>query len=432
MLTKRLTSICGCAVLIVLFLGCPPPEGREIAPNDRPSFPSGLAQVGNFLAVVSSNFDLRYDTAGIFWLDLGKIDEMLDRFDENVSPEKRVIKGNEIGALRIDLDAFGGSPGVFINQSIQSNLLVATREKNLLTNFSIEGNILGAPQNIALNMRDPFVVETLEKNGKNIAIVSALTGSELKIIRFSGSKANLADKSIVLPSLESSVKNVESKATKVRVKGMSVYHSKDATKDPVLVVAVETFPEGETVFLPGRVNSARLIWFDLTDELLKGGTVSKDKFKELDLTKRKLGKRIHGLRFSPDGSDLYVIMQNNDSLIRVDLRLSQNEVEPPVIKGVNSTCKEPIDLVVDENQVFVACFKEHAIASYDRFSLRELKVNRGFGLGPIKLLIDKRPAQNDRLYVSYFLDNSIGIFDKRLKPTARIFKRVDVNNDGEV
>lgn len=403
-------------LLMSILTACPDDSAAGNIPLDRTFFPTGMAQNGNFLALSSSNFSLRYQQGALLSIDLLKVDAAL-------AAEGREL-GESVVSSSIHIPSFSAYPLV-VNEKF---LVFAARSEAKLLQVPFLGGDLGASTvDIPLDFA-PYYIESFVRpaDGHTIIFTAGLDSEKIVVIDLDEARIINSHSLSALVKPEKAPIRPSKKTQKVAVRGLKIAASPLPllNRPPLLFIGCDHFDEEEVRFIDAK--SARLLWIPVDDNLMSGA-INLAIVKQIDFAKKHIGREIHGFAFSPDQQEIYLLFHSQDSLVRINFN-NHPDKSDEVFLGVTGTCHYPIDITVSEDLVYVACFTE-AVTAYDRRTLAEKYVNRDFGRGPVKLLFDNR-AGISRLYVSYFLDGTIGILDPELTPIGRIFKAIPENMDG--
>lgn len=407
-------------LLVLPLTSCLQDLTRDEAPRDRVFFPSGLAQSGEFLVLSSTNAALRYESGAMVALDLQKIDAGLS------TPSSETVKfGKEAIASIIGAPSFGTQPLI-----VDSNTLLATgrAESKLFSMPFTQGLLSGTSADIDIGFAPYFMQIFHRPNLSSVVFVAGLTSDKILVIDPQSMKIVNTIELSGLVTQEDGKGRPKKNPAQITVSGLKILLSPPppaAPREPMLFIGCSLYDHREVRFIEAK--SAQLLWVPINEALISG-TVDNNTVSSFSFDKNKhMGKEIHGFSISPDLNELYVVLHRPDSLARIDFT-KYKQPNVPILTGVVPTCHYPMDVAVSSTLVYVACFTE-AIAAYDRLSLDQLHVNRDLGRGPTSLLLDSRPGKT-RLYVSYYLDSTIGIFSDDLVPLGSIFEPIPENQDG--
>lgn len=401
--------------LALLAASCARELPGQPPPTDRPSFPTGLAlhPEANALAVVSSNFDLGFSRGAVLLADLDRVDAALLAAPDPDSAAATVADAYTDAVL---VPSFGNEP---VFSSDGARLFVATRAENLLVELEVAADdglaiscggaasgggdvpLCGLPPSaLALSGNDPFrIALTGERADRVSGIVTSLLSDQVVFfdLRIEEEGAGFLQQADVL-TLGGWLTDEEV----IGVRGLALRPPSDGL--PLLAFAVVERTD------EARGRAADLIWFDAT----RGGRAQ---VQVLSLTDELGATSARELALTPAGDALLVTLRDPDGLARVDLGVDDGALAPE-IAGVVSTCSEPVGVEIgsvpldgdSRDRAFVTCFGDDTVLGYNPVTLDVTEASRFFGDGPYDVALDLDHAP-PRAYVSYFLDDSVGVFD---------------------
>jgi hypothetical protein len=410
---------CGHASLVgvVLVLSACPSPLDNVAPTNQPVFPTGLSvdPSGRFLAVVSSNYDQRYSSGALMLADLDKVDAVLP---EDAQQQDPVIDDAYVSSIA--LASFGERP-VFVDGG--NTILVTTRGNNAVQAIRMSNDdvpvldcnadALGCQQPFALQLpyNDPFELLTLDDNNGSVrAVVTSLASGRLEFLSIDVASAQ--------PSLR-----LENNGALLVGNDVSAVRSVARVADGRLVVGVERKPASVTVSVPQPVELAML-----APPPVDNANVAVIDRVAVGAINGSVGMR--DVRTVPAHGDqpesLLVLLRRPDALNRIDL--SGND--GVTISATAPTCKDPTSLSLVQPQasrVFavVTCLAG-TISVVDVDTLQVMDTIRFWGRQPYATA--QRPGRlgtpgNEEvdLYVSFFLDNSVGVL--RMRSDGTLIRR---------
>lgn len=414
--------------IILSFCGCHEDFQRDEIPLNAPYFPGGLAQSGSFMAINSTNGPLKYKQGAILSIDLN-------------APSTSIKSALTIPDFSTNPLVFG--PYLILASQVRSELLRIPYQGGLLSPASITLSLDFAPYYLA-----PF---KHPQSGKEYIFVAGLSSDSVSIVDLESFTVLSSFSTSPLVSLDKKFRRNKLEPPKFAVRGIKAAKTSTGMH---LFVACEHFSFDEVTFMSPK--SAHLLWMKITDDLL-AGQVDTANLRQIDLSgryvkpptqtpttpsasdpkvppnllqltnKRYFGSQVHGFDISPDKDEIYVLLHGPDSLLKVDFSQNSNNIDDLVV-GVTASCRYPIDIIASKDLVYVACFSE-AVTAYDSATLNEKYVNRFGGRGPVKLMLDERHDKN-RLYVAYYSDSSVGVFDLNLNWIGRLFEQLPEYENG--
>lgn len=428
---NRTLLVLGCCLLAgaPLPMGCAQESTGTPAPTGRPSYPTGLAMhpATGALAVVSSNFDRGYGSGALLLASIEEIDAELAALDA-ADPAAAVVTDGYASAAYIP--SFGHKP-IFSADGRQ--LLLATRGDNLLIGADVTA---GSPPRLACDADS--AEDTTPDCGQSPSALTISGNDPYSLALTSESDDQLSG---VVGSLRSDrivFFQAVRQAVPLRLQRIDELVLGDWLTDEdvigVRAVAVRKAAMGVGTLVFALVErsdntaeqaSVDLIWFSPSE----GGRARVD---VLSLTEQAGSISARDMVISTDGDALFVALRTPDAVARVDL--FAGGAFAPHVAAVSSACAEPVSLAtgrltdddgITHDRVYVTCFADDAVLGFEASALEVTDALRFFGDGPYGIAIDTA-HEPPRAYVSYFLDDSIGIFDLRsddivqLTPRGRI------------
>lgn len=409
-------------------------------PLDGPVFPMGLALSadGNRLLVGSSNFDFAYDSGAVLLADVTTI---RDELSASADPAKVVaspwgagIRAPEF-ADRLTFTADG------------QTALFTTRDGNLLHTIEVGDNAIACGDVDVCNTgthvlqlagNDPFDITLLNDDGVVArGLVSHLDDPNMELFQLD--RAAAGERIVVEHVIDLTLDN----ATTTGVRS-TVLLPAAAGHDDLIFAAVEREDTGVLV----GVDVARIVVPRV------GDSTAPDVVRQ-DVTAMVGSRTMRDMVLVHDdvtgGDALIGILQGGtfstggattgDGLVRfaidpIDQHLTLTTIAP--------TCRQPVALaeakidvddddVADASRVLVACHGSNEVASVDPLTLQMREVSRFYGRGPYDVVVD---AVHQLAYVSFFLDNSVGVFqlvtdgEVSLTPIGRLGAALPRPEDG--
>lgn len=405
----------------------PPP------PADRPSYPTGLAlhPEENLLAVVSSNFDLGFARGALLVADLDRVDAALADTPAASSLQATVTDAYVETAL---IPSFGNDP---VFSSGGEHLFVATRADNLLLHLGVDATdgvelrcgavaedgetpLCGvAPQAITVPGNDPFSVElTGEAPDRVNGIAASLLSDQIVFFTLRVEDDGAGAESVRLQQSDVLTLGgwLEEEQEVVGVRDLALRQPQDGAPLTAFAVVERTADNDARL-------ATDLIWFDAT----RG---RRAEINVLPLTEVAGAFEARSLALTPDQDALLVVLRQPDGLARVDLEV-EGGLLAPALSQVVSTCEAPVTVeigrvpVADDvarDRAYVTCFEDDAVLGYNPLTLDLVDASRFFGRGPYDVALDLE-RETPRAYVSYFLDDSVGVFDLVEEGVVGLFPR---------
>jgi DNA-binding beta-propeller fold protein YncE len=407
--------------------GCIGQAGKPI-PLDEARFPMGMAVSadGARLAVVSSNFDFAFDSGAVLLADVNAFAGELNGPDD-------VVKNPWTSGVPIP--TFGDRP---VFSADGSHLLLTSRDQNLLHELVVDGDTISceeddvcdqAPHALALEGNDPFdvvIVSDGTVEGGDGVIRGFVTHQTARVGNFF--TVNTAADDNTRLQLESEVVDFGDDVFGVR----SVAHRPAREgRDARIFAVVERRLDGVAL-------GASLVGFEVPSENRGDDVV----FATLDLQVAAGARTARDLVIVSDGDDdaLVAALQLPDAIARFGFDEASGAMQ---LTGLSDSCLTPIslataDLGVDavgrrRQRVLVTCQNSQSVLMLDPGTLAVTDSSRFFGRSPYDVVVD---AVAGRAYVSYFLDNSIGVFALSdgdtmvLDPVGRLGEPLPTPEDG--
>jgi hypothetical protein len=390
-------------LLITCGAACLPVEPE--LPLDGPRFPTGLAVTpdGAHLVVVSSNFDLAFDEGGLLIADLSTVRKATRDGDGDVVVEDAYMSG-------VLIPSFGDLP---ILSSDGRRVLVPSRGANLVSSveLSAEGRLSCggkdkpqhcgvAPRALQLPANDPLgaavLTETLDSDG-NVQRITALSTllSSPEVFLFSDDPARSGSKRMEIQgslNLGEAVAGVRSVVLRPALYG----------SPSVAIAATELNPN-----LSGAVGALLAVF-----EPINAADVSL-----LDVSFDTGAIELRDLVLVPgvDGDDdaLVAVLRQPDGLARFELD-DGGRLPIPRLAGLAPTCRTPTSLALAEpvpgvKRLLLTCQEGDVVQMIDPVTLAPTDVVRFAGRAPYEVVVNAQ-ADPPEAYVSFFLDNSVGVF----------------------
>jgi DNA-binding beta-propeller fold protein YncE len=373
-------------------------QASRPAPTDAAVFPTGLAVSpdGTHLAAVSSNFDFAFDAGAVLLAHLPAVEDQLTGTDA-------VVARPWVGAVAVP--TFGDRP---VFSADGAHLLLTTRDTNLLHELTVDGDTLAcggadlcaeAPRALALAQNDPFDVVLIEQGDTIRGFVSHQSGREASFFTL-----NPAEDDTGRLRLENGVVNFGEAAFGVR----AVAHRPASDGRPARLYATVERRTNNTVVgadlvsfeVPAVGRAADVVPVGVDLELAVGSRSARDVVVVRDPTGKDA--LVVALRF-PDAIARFVV--DDDSGL-------------PTLTAVTDTCNVPVSLAVARipaseapggsvERVLVTCQESQAIELLDPTTLTPTDAVRFYGRSPYDVAVT---PDGSRAFVSFFLDNSIGVF----------------------
>lgn len=388
--------------LCVLAAGaCLPIEA--LIPLDAPRYPTGLAVTpdGNALVVVSSNFDLAFDDGAVLVADLEVVRAKTRNGDGDVVVE------NAYGSAAF-VPPFGDAPTL---TSDGSRLFIPARGSNVISSLDLSaggalscGKDAGAPPRcgvaprvLQLPANDPFTTVILaeQRNGDDELVrVTGMTAllSSPEIYFFTDDTSRPAAQRMQLTAAADLGEGIAG------VRSLVVRPAQDGSPRTA-IAAVEIDPE------TGVFGALLALFEPEADAAVSLVDVSRET-GSLSLRDMVL---VPGTAGIPDA--LVVLLRAPEGIARYEI---DDDGGPQLrLAGLAPTCRVPTSLALAEPvpgiaRVLVTCQDGDVVEMIDPVTLAPTDAVRFAGRGPYDVVVNAA-VDPPEAYVSFFLDNSIGV-----------------------
>lgn len=419
----------GAAGLLVVGLlaaaGCDPAStefrlGPRTDQVSQPHFPTGVAvrPGGGVLAVVSSNFDSRYDSGALLLVDLDEVDAQVASLPRPAGSTD-FFDSTPVVYDRVYLQSFGNRP---VFSADGERVVVSTRGDNRINEVRLiaaedDGGpalplldcSVGLPANgepatcgtgdftLDLGQNDPYDLLLFDDEGGELLGVSTfLQSSQVAFFRLRTGRTGPAR--IQLQGV------LELGEEVIGVRGAALY-PRGGSQTPLVLVAWE-----------GNLGTAatqrvKLAWFDPAAR-------SDAQVRDLNVTELTGAESVRSVAVTPDGDGLLLLQRAPDSLARFDVERVGGTIRPR-LGGLGPSCDDPTDLEIvrlslpgggSVDRALVACHADDTVAAFDPLTLSQTDAVRFLGRGPFDLAVDPTHSP-PRAYVTFFFDDSVGVID---------------------
>ncbi len=439
-------------------------------PSNRPYFPIGLAQSNDFLAVLSNDADLRYTRGNVLLLDLQRVEQQIDQGNKEIAADLVVSSSLFLPPLAQAAVFQKGQnePLLLITGRGSQQIISLKRSEGTLScltgeatnqECAQEGNFWPTPskqpyfiryaQSAALGINGVIGYLSEADNRQTLEEIQtfALDDGTSFIFKHGYSIANLVAAKALVGKSETerrrAINAARNNKERVHLGDLQFLEKgRDGFAEETLLFA--SFDQRSTTSQGISLGDvSKIIWFPAS--LLASPELDLNQVEVLDLTALTNAQRVRRLDFwvppsvLPDGTvfRVYILFQGPDSMARLDFKKDGAKFAGKLSAFNANICDIPEGLFVSSQfeKIFVSCFGkgQSAVASFNPETLVAEAFNQTFGRGPFDILIDERLNSKPRLYVSYFLDGTIGVFDAvSLNPLARIFSQSPLNQEGGI
>lgn len=391
---------------MLVLIACTTMPDKPAPPTEVMPYPFYLALKGNQLLVNAVNSDDRYSNGRLVSISTDALQQSLNgpgnktpiNFSSVVSSNRLIPSG--VGPLMVSQDQL-----VFYEAKNVSYSLPFPDSKLACDNPSSSITACSSARSIYLSHENPNSIALLDNNFTLISyglkeIVDIVSLKESKIIKSLHLESWLKNKGIKIPKDE-----------KIIVKKIAV-----PNPNPNNMVYFVLERRAESQIYNHAVFGAYLLRVSIKDILEKDITDSDVTLWNLKSDLSILS--MHDFVIDETQKIAYILAQSPETLFKLDL--SKNAlIETAVMPS------EPTMLAASfkENRVVIPSFNENRIIMMTLSPLRILKVSEFHGQGPAYAVIDE---VKKLIYVSYFNEGTVAIFDLQLKFLGSLFEPASV------
>lgn len=380
---------------------------------EQTAFPTGLAihPEENLLGVVSSNYDLANPTGAFSIADL---DTLAEEMNDIMVAEGPLGTVAEPFSESVAIPSFGHRP---VYSPAGDQIFIATRGDNLIAEIEMETGpeqtarlscgdlendtdvIFCEDENYQLRVpaTDPYDIVLYEQEGSLIKGAVALI-SHNEVLFFESDSA-------AAPEVRNRITGALQLGLNILGTRSMVFRSETTATSALLFAVVESYGFSSTKPF------VSVVYFDPS----KGPS---SVVRTFSLSERTDASSARALALTSDQSALLLALREPDSLMRIDLTETEGTLNlipslmVPTCRNPTSVASFQLDQEGESSPsdfILVACYSDHSVMLYDATSLTQLGAAKFFGRGPFDIAVNHHvtPAE---AYVSYFLDNSVGVF----------------------
>lgn len=427
---RRLAASAGVAASLGL-AGCAEGPLATRIPIDRPSFPTGLALHPSAprLAVVSSNSDLGYTEGALLLADL----ELVDRAIADAATLPIVVTDAYVEGVRIA--SFGHDP---VFSPAGDALFLATREENQLLEIDLDP--AAAPAFVcegAGSGPEAPDAEPCSPRSRSAAVPGndpfEVTLSQVRDDVVEGLVTSLSSPQIIAFRYERSARRLTTEVA------LTLGDWLDGGSDQVIGIpsALLHTPAGENVargyaLVQRRTDANRrgqavdLVVFPLDAE----GITAPRVWPLSDVSGASDARQ---LALDPAGNALLVVLRDPDGIGRISLP-DETRGEDFQLAALSPACDQPFAIATTTvplakgaraDRALVTCYGDDTLLALETTTLAVTDAQRFFGAGPYDIALDSTHVP-PRAYVSYFLDDSVGVFDLAENDVPGLYARARI------
>ena len=434
------SSVIVSGLVCLIFTSCEDTVQQSSQWVETAAYPTGIAihPEENLLGVVSSNYDLANPT-GAF--SMANLDDVADQLDDVLVAEGPLGSIPEPYFQSVSIPSFGHRP---VYSPSGEQIFVATRGDNLIAEIEMaigSGNsvelscgeidedtdvLFCEDENYQLRVpaTDPYDLVLFEQEDNLVKGAVALISHDEVLFFESDTSA--------APEARNRITGALSLGLNILGARSMVYRAETNQSSGLLFAAVESYGYTSTKPL------ISIVYFDPT----RGPSGVVRAFSLSDFTGSSSAR---ALSLTHDETALVLALREPDALLRIHIEDTGGTVK--LVPGyMVPTCRNPTSIapfqLTDVSSsdasdfILVACYSDDSLMLYDAQSLTQLGAVRHFGRGPFDIAINHHVSPPEA-YVSYFLDNSVGVFSLQdssgapaLKPKGRLGQASPKPEDG--
>ncbi len=415
MFKQKLFS-CSMGVLIIILsnISCTSqpvaiPPGEQVMP-----YPFFMALKNDLLLINSANTDGRFSHGRMVGINTLELDKALKGNGAKTPiPWSSVVTSNTMipnaaGMMSLDGDL------VFASSANNRLYKVPMSESGFVCNNP--GQSVEQCQealSLSLSELDPLAVQVISNGAEEIVAVSYWSSPRIDIISHSKSSPMKVLKHFDAADF------IKSKT------------SAKISSDEIVVTKKIQVENGLVYFLLERISNdvvsrsalkgAYLVAISPAD-LLKFDSIPESAIKLYNLKDNYFIAGVHDMFVDGTNEIAYILGRSPEALFKINLKTS-------VLMDTATACMSASSLAVSKanNRIIMPCFKDNRVASFTMSPLALDTTSAIHGQGPIYAVIDERKKY---IYVSFFNDGKVAIFDEELKYLGHVFEPVSANGMG--
>jgi hypothetical protein len=415
-------SAIGLIPLLLPLAGCFG-AGDNPPPKNQPVFPTGVAvdRQGELLAVVSSNYDLRYQSGALLIADLNRVDTLpADSGDDDPVITDAYVAHTALSSFA-DRPVFSADGQTVMVSSRGDNTVHAIRvNRGATPSLECAADALGcrAPYALPLAFNDPYDTVLLRQPNDEQspavtttrAVVSHLVGNRMEFLSLdvASTPPVLALEPRGALSLEVEVAAIRSIARSATTRTLYL-----GLEKRTLVTNAATPPVELGILAEPAIGSAADAVVTRVQLGAQTGALS---MRDMVVVPGRNGRE----------EAIVALLRRPDGLVRLPLGGDGQPARLPVLSDVAEVCRTPTGMVLaqpNDNRAFliVTCVSG-TIAVVDADTLQTVDVIQFWGRQPYAAAVRPRAADDEAdVYVSFFLDDSVGVM--RLLGDGRLIRR---------
>lgn len=416
-------------------------------PETHPFYPGPMARSGDNLLITSTNANLKYGNGALFSIDISLIELAI------LSKKEEVPTLTDDGVGPFYAQPIPSHASFFAKSETQNNVYLLNKGESQLSTVdqaladcmsTKPGKCNDIPSK-KLQTLDAKSMAIFARGSKEFALIAFGGNGQLEEIEFLAG-GSFKQKRII-PLFTYVVDTDTPEAHNVKVQKIEILKASDSGYAQDYLVAALTMPirkddptrNDSSIALTdaNRVSQNYLVWTPL-ENILKAKP-KKSLFNFLNLSSILKSNTLQDFMLLPKHEQLIVISKDVSSIAAFELEEHDAKLKIGQNPKSKETCSFPLKVAYapSTDLLYVTCFEKRTILGIDPLSLEPVLSNFNFGHGPFELLVDESDPSTPLLYVSFYLDGSIGVYtlmnedgEATLTPALRIFTQGPANHEG--
>lgn len=427
-----------CTCLMVATFNCTTPP-RELLPDEQVMhFPFSMAIKNNILLVSSGNSDQKYSNGRMVAVDTNAVSQALaSEGPKNPIPWEQVVKANFLIPPDVGLISIGGNQVIFASRA--TNQLFAVQENpqflscndpHLKIENCADASVLNLPEN------DPYSLAFIRNDSRaDLFLASYLSSDRIDMIELDKTSKPHSLKILKQFStqewVEEILKGALAKETRVITKKIMVTHAEDPNQARAYFLLEKRFSKD---FLDKKAerrsafklkilkeNVGALVLSIKVSDLIGSGMPAANTMSLVNL-EESFGISLVQDFYIEDNNVAVILGRSPEALFKINLAQKTLIETQTVCHGASSMA-----VSLENDRIFVPCFSDNRIISFNLSSLGLEAASGLHGRGPIFVAID---SNNRQIFVTYNIDGKLAVFDFDLKYLGHIFKGAADNQVG--
>ncbi|MCA9508532.1 MAG: hypothetical protein KC505_08940 [Myxococcales bacterium] len=403
--------------LIALFswVGCTSAPVKVPPPDHSVPFPLHMALEGDALLVVGANTDDHFSDGKLVVIDTTAVDRVIKSgVPKNPIAWNSVVTSNVLIPSASSMIALDSNTVTFASDS-SSRLYRFSIRSGVLSCENAQKSIVDCKdtQSLSLKQSEPGYLQLIATNNneKNL-LISYRTSSQIELISL-GTKMKHVRSFNFVDTLKS--KNIKISADEIIVT-KKIQVEKNNEKSLVYFLLERQFKEDKS-----QPQGIYLLSINLSD-LLNNEKISPSRVNFWDFKDKFFIDSAHDMHIDEAEQSVYILAEKPESIFKFSLKSK-------TLLDTTSVCESATSMSVskEQNRIFIPCYKDSRIASFTKSPLSLDVVSEIHGQGPAKAVLDEKKKL---IYVSFFDDGTLGIFDFNLKYLGKVFSTTSPDGIG--